>query len=75
MNCSKQLDLEDFKVTLDIVLEEKYYNGCFRIETILFRKGILESIIQLNDMLPQSFTEVLEDNFVKKAKHIVKLCF
>ena len=68
MNCSKQLDLEDFKVTLDIVLEEKYYNGCFRIETILFRKGILESIIQLNDMLPQSFTEVLEDKLCEKAK-------
>ena len=68
MNCSKQLDLEVFKVRLDMLLEERYYNGCFGIETILFRKGILESIIQLNDMLPQSFTEVLKDKLCEKAK-------
>ena len=40
MKCTNRIDLEDFKVTLDIILEEKYYNGCFRIETILFRKGL-----------------------------------
>ena len=34
----------------------------------MFRKGILESIIQLNDMLPQSFTEVLKDKLCEKAK-------
>lgn len=68
MKCTNRINLEDFKVTLDIILEEKYYNGCFRIETILFRKGVLESIIRLNDMLPQSFTEILEEKLCEKAK-------
>lgn len=63
-----RLDLEDFKVLLDIILEEKYYNGCFRIETTLFRKRILESIIWLNDKLPQLFVDMLKEKLCTKAE-------
>ena len=68
MECTNRLKLEDFEVTLDIILGDKYYNGCYIIETILFRKGLLESVIRVNSMLPQSFIEALEEKLCEKAK-------
>lgn len=63
-----RLNLEDFKVLLNVILEEKYYYYCFNIDTTLFRKRILKSIIQLNEMLPQTFVEILKEKLCAKAE-------
>lgn len=63
-----RLNLEDFKVLLNVILEENYYYYCFNIDTTLFRKRILKSIIQLNEMLPQAFVEILKEKLCAKAE-------
>ena len=63
-----RLNLEDFKVLLNVILEENYYYYCFNIDTTLFRKRMLKSIIQLNEMLPQAFVEILKEKLCAKAE-------
>lgn len=63
-----RLNLENFKVLLNIILKEKYYNYCFSIETTLFRKRILKTVIQLNDVLPQAFREALKEEICEKVE-------
>lgn len=67
-NREDMLNSNDFKVTLDILLENKYYNRCFRIDANKYRKKILESIIRINDELPQEFRYVLLSNLKEKLK-------
>lgn len=68
VKCVNVLNIDDFKALLDVILDETYYTGCFSIEAILFRKGILESIIKVNNMLPQAFRDVLERKVCEKAE-------
>lgn len=62
------LNTDDFKVTLDILLEKKYYIRCFRLDTYNQRKKILESIISVSDKLPQQFRVILLSTLKDKLK-------
>lgn len=68
LKCVNVLNIDDFTIILDVILNEMYYTRCFRIEATLFRKGIIESIIRVSKMLPQSFTDVLLEKLCTKAK-------
>lgn len=67
---ANKLNLEDFEMLLNIILEGKNYKNCFDIDTNFFRKKLLESIIQfnVNDNFPQAFQEVLKEKLCAKAK-------
>lgn len=68
LKCVNVLNIDDFTIILDVILNEMYYTRCFRIEATLFRKGIIESIIRVSNMLPQSFTDVLLEKLCTKTK-------
>lgn len=65
--CVQKVKMEDFEALLDIILDDRYYNGCFNIDTIFFRKKVLESIIRIIDGLPHIFQESLEKSLCVKA--------
>lgn len=66
--CVQKVKIEDFEALLDIILDARYYNGCFNINTTSFRKKVLESIILIIDGLPHVFQESLEKSLCIKAK-------
>ncbi len=66
--CVQKVKMEDFEALLDIILNDRYYNGCFSIDTTLFRKRVLESIIRIIDSFPHAFQESLEKSLCVKAE-------
>lgn len=36
--CMQKIKVEDFEALLDIILDDRYYNGCFSIDTTSYRK-------------------------------------
>ena len=36
--CVERVKEEDSEALLDIILDDRYYNGCFAIDTLSFRK-------------------------------------
>lgn len=66
--CMQKIKVEDFEALLDIILDDRYYNGCFSIDTTSYRKKVLESIIRIIDNLPHVFQESLEKSLCIKAE-------
>ena len=66
--CVQKIKVEDFEALLDIILDDRYYNGCFNIDTTSYRKKVLESIIRIIDNLPHVFQESLERSLCIKAE-------
>lgn len=66
--CEERVNKDDFEVILDIILDDKYYNYCFDIDTISFRKKILERILDIIDDMPFAIRDSLEMGLCVKAK-------
>lgn len=67
LNCTNKLNVSDFKVLLRIILDDNYYNGCYRINPNLYRKKILTRIIDIIYKLPSIFNNVLHSNLCDKV--------
>lgn len=66
--CVDRVKEEDFEALLDIILDDRYYNGCFAIDTLSFRKKILGSIIEKINDLPLVIQKSLEIRLCAKAE-------
>lgn len=64
----EKISIEDFNVLLEIILNERYYNRCFGINTIAYRKRILISIIQMTEYLPTDLQILLKKRLCEKAE-------
>jgi len=64
----ENVKVEDFNTLLNIIMDDRYYSGCFHIDTMTFRKRILVSIILIIDNLPLICQESLENTLCIKAE-------
>ncbi|BFL48214.1 ATP-binding protein [Lactonifactor longoviformis] len=65
---TEKVKKDDFDALLDVILEDRYYNGFFDIDTMSFRKKILASIIRIINGLPSMLQKLLEDRLCAKAE-------
>lgn len=67
LKCVDKLNKSDFETLLTIILDDNYYNGCYRINPNLYRKKILTRVIDIAYKLPGSFNQALLSNLCDKA--------
>lgn len=61
------IDIDDFKVLLGVFLDIKYFGGCFNINTMYYRKNVIQNVIRLAERLPVRFQEILNKELRKKV--------
>lgn len=67
LKCVDKLNKSDFVTLLTIILDDNYYNGCYRINPYLYRKKILSRVIDIVYKLPGSFNQSLLSSLCDKA--------
>lgn len=74
-NGTDKLDISDFKILLNMILDDKYYKRYFIINSMVFRKIFMKRIIDIVSKLPSSFKEILLNSLCNELEKQSRLEF